>query len=390
MKRAKFKAIPCEICGKLFLRITNTHLWKDHQITMGEYKEKFPGAPIDAKGLAYSRVSHLREKTYEEVYEEESAADLKQKRRADAKKQMTDETQIQIRKEKCGYAHTKEHKKLLSELKTSHGANNYRKRALEHYGLECCRCGKTTDAPTDFAVHHKDLNNHPSELGNHSLDNLMVLCRSCHAKLHNELDHVAGRFKGISSVERGVQWILKGLKDDYGLDLQDENFTDTPKRIARAYAEIFEGVKNTEVQVQNVLCSAFPCEYDQLILAKDIEVFSMCPHHFLPVQYKIHAAYIPSEGGSVIGISKLSRLVEILAKRPVLQEQLVEDVTKYLMRLDGCSGAACIAEGIHFCMAMRGVKQHNSKTITSSLKGVFFDEPETRAELLQLISMNAS
>ena len=119
MKRTKFKAIPCEICGKLFLRITNTHLWKEHQITMAEYKEKFPKAPIDAKGLAFSRVSHLREKTYEEVYGEEVAGDLKQKRRADAKKQMTDEAQIQIRKEKCGYEITKEHKKLLSELKTS-------------------------------------------------------------------------------------------------------------------------------------------------------------------------------------------------------------------------------------------------------------------------------
>jgi GTP cyclohydrolase IA len=386
MKRTVFKAIECRLCQGRFLRITNTHLWNTHQMTMAEYKEQFPEAPIDARGLADSRVSHLKDKTYEEVYGKEQAKQLRKIRQLDAVQQMQNPEQIDVRKEKCGYIPTEDHKKILSEQHTIHGANTYRKRALEHYGLECSRCGKTTENPCDFAVHHKDLNNHPSELGNHALDNLMVLCRSCHAKLHNELNSVAGKFKGISSVEKGVQYILKGLKDDYGLDLTDENFTDTPKRIARAYAEIFEGVKNTGQQIQNILSSAFPCDYDQLILAKHIEVFSMCPHHFLPVQYVIHAAYIPSkEGGKVIGISKLSRLVEVLAKRPVLQEQLVEDVTKYLMQLDGCAGAACIAEGIHFCMAMRGVKQHSSKTITSSLKGIFFTQPSARQELMQLI-----
>ncbi len=386
MKRTKYKAIQCQICGGAFLRITNTHLWHAHQITVSEYKQQFPMAPLDAKGLASNRVSHLRDKTYEEIYGE-LANEKKQIRSVSATAQMQDPAQIAIRKEKCGSEIPMYQRKLLQELKTKHGATNYRKRAIEHYGLECARCCKSTDEPAEFIVHHKDLNNHPSELGNHSLDNLVVLCRSCHAKLHNELDCAVGKFTGIPSVERGVQYILKGLKDDYGLDLQDENFKDTPKRIARAYAEIFEGVKNTDQQVRNILCSAFPCEYNQLILARGIEVFSMCPHHFLPVQYKIHAAYIPTTGGGVIGISKLSRLVEVLAKRPVLQEQLVEDVTKYLMQLDGCSGAACVAEGIHFCMAMRGVKQHNSITVTSSLKGVFYDKPEARQELMQLIKM---
>lgn len=339
VKRTKFGAVRCRLCGGKFLRITNTHLWKHHGITMEEYKQKFPNAPINAK---------------------------------------------------CGYETTEEHRENLRNVQTVHGGHNYRKRALEYYGLECARCGKTTENPKDFVVHHKDCSNVSSELTDHSLENLSVLCKTCYAKLHNELNDQASKFVGLSSVEKGVHYIFKGLRDELGLDLTDENFKDTPKRIARAYAEIFSGVKNTQQQVDDILNSAFPAENDQLILVRGIEVFSMCPHHLLPVSYRIHAGYIPSvDEGKVIGISKLSRLAEILSKRPVLQEQLVEDVAKNLMRLPGCLGAACVVEGVHYCMVMRGVNQPHAKTITSSLKGVFLQEsgqgPAARNELMRLI-----
>ena len=177
--------------------------------------------------------------------------------------------------------------------------------------------------------------------------------------------------------------LLQALSEELGLDLNDENFDDTPARISRMYREILSGLKDTDKQVEKILNSAFPCNNDQLVLVRDIEAFSLCPHHFLPVHYKIHVAYIPSE--KVIGLSKLARLVNVLAKRPVLQEQFVEDVSSSLMKIEGCLGAACIAEGAHYCMVMRGIRQSQSRTITSSLKGVFLEDARARQELMQLI-----
>lgn len=384
MKRIKFKAIECEICHKKYLRITNTHLWKEHQITIEEYKKMFPGASIDAEGLAKSRVHHLTDKTYEEIYGKEKAQELKNQRKISTSIQMQDPSQIEIRKNTI-HECSEETKELISTAQTVHGASTYRKRALAYYGLECARCGFSTENPEDFVVHHKDFNNISSTLGNHSIENLVVLCKPCHAKLHNELATGIKKFVGLSSIERGVHYILKGLRDEFGLNLNDENFKDTPKRVARAYAEIFEGIQDTSKQVNEILDSGFPCQYDGMVIAKNIEAFSMCPHHLLPIKYEISAAYIPSKNGKVIGISKLSRLVEILAKRPVLQESLCLDITYYLMQLHGCQGAACIVDGIHFCMAMRGVKQSGVHTITSSIKGIFSTESGVKQEFFELI-----
>lgn len=387
IKRTKFKAIKCQLCGKEFLRITNTHLWKEHQITMEEYKRQFPKAPIDAKGLAYNRVAHLRDKTYGEVYEEEKTERLKQIRSENATSQMKNEEQIQIRHEKCGYEQTEEHKKHLSVVNMKHGGMNYRKRALEYYGLECARCGKTTQNPSDFVVHHKDLLNIPSELGNHELDNLSVLCKSCHAKLHNEITTTQNRFTGLSSIEKGMHYILKGLKDDFGLDLQDVNFKDTPKRVARAYAEIFAGVKETDQQIEEILSTAFPSKkYNSLIFCPDILTFSMCPHHFLPVEYTTAIGYIPTRDGQVLGASKLGRLVEVLSQRPVLQETFTKDIVDAMNTVKP-EGVAVVVSGIHYCMRMRGIKKITTFE-TSEMSGVFMSDPSSRKEFFDLLALS--
>lgn len=186
-------------------------------------------------------------------------------------------------------------------------------------------------------------------------------------------------------IQRACQDLLMAISFELGLDLSDENFFDTPERMSRMYREILSGLHNTDHQVEEILKSAFPSTNNQLVLVRDIEAFSLCPHHFLPVHYKIHVAYIPSE--KVIGLSKLARLANILAKRPVLQEQLVDDISSNLMKINGVVGAACVAEGTHYCMAMRGVKQSQSTTITSSLKGVFIKDDKARNELMDLLKI---
>lgn len=197
-------------------------------------------------------------------------------------------------------------------------------------------------------------------------------------------DNLSAEDLGQHHIAFGVSQILRGLHEAYGLDVEDPNFVGTPARVARAYKEIFGGLRGTEEQVQDLLSTAFPCSSSEMVIQTDIRVFSMCPHHLLPVDYNMAIAYIPKKGARVLGLSKLSRLAEILARRPVLQEQLVADITDSLLSMEGCAGAACYAEGMHFCMAMRGAHQPNARTITSSMRGVFYDDDGARQEFLSL------
>ena len=273
---------------------------------------------------------------------------------------------------KASKASHKKQKENVEDWKTC------RERALEHYALTCMRCGNNFPRKK-LVVHHRDGKNICSELADHSLKNLMVLCRKCHNQLHKELRSVIGKFVGLSNVEKGMHYMLRGLKEEYGLKIEDQHFKDTPKRVARSFAEIFEGVKDTEKQIEKILSTAFTSDMDQMIVIKDMHVFSMCPHHFLPVEMYVDVAYIPS--GFVLGLSKIPRLVEVLAKRPVIQEQVTEEITKYLMDIKAL-GAAARIRGQHFCMRMRGVKKPESIAITTSVTGAFKDDLSTRQEFL--------
>lgn len=378
-----FEKVECLECEKEMKRITNTHLANCCGLTMEEYSAKHDNPPIESKALAMSRVDHLRGKSYEGVYGKDKASELIETRSSDTTKQMEDPAQRDLRKETSSCPMPEEAKKKLSETRTVHGGSNYRRRALDHYGLLCAKCDN--DFTEDqLVVHHKDLSNIYSELGNHSLDNLMVLCKPCHAKLHNELSEVQGRFAGIPSIEKGAHLILKGLSQDLGLDLSDVNFKDTPKRFARAFAEIFSGLKDTEAQVDSILSSKFPGEgYDQMIISKGNKAFSMCPHHLLPVEYDIDIGYIPSTEGYVLGISKLSRLASVLSKRPLMQETFTKDLGEALEKVKPL-GVMIRVTGIHFCMRMRGAKQM-AATVTSYTSGVFRDNQASREEFTLLI-----
>jgi GTP cyclohydrolase I len=174
--------------------------------------------------------------------------------------------------------------------------------------------------------------------------------------------------------------IIAGL-NVLGFDDPD-NFEDTPARVARAYLEIFNGVIDTDNQVQQILSTAFPSEgHNDMIVASGITVFSMCPHHLLPVEYKIAVGYVPNKNGKVLGLSKLVRLVEALAKRPVLQETLAQDIIKALETIHP-EGAGVSINGRHLCMRMRGVKSVDSSVKTSAVVGCFKEYPACRQEFI--------
>ncbi len=183
------------------------------------------------------------------------------------------------------------------------------------------------------------------------------------------------------SFEDAWTFILENLH----IDLEDPNFKETPKRIAKMYEEIFAGLKPEKMEeLDNELQKTFPCSNDEMVTIKGVETWSMCPHHFLPVHYWVDVAYLPDE--KVLGISKFPRVVDLLAKRPVLQEQYTQDIVDYLEQSLNPRGVAVRVKGIHLCMVMRGIKSFNSEVITTAMTGAFKDNLITKQEFLQLIA----
>lgn len=188
-----------------------------------------------------------------------------------------------------------------------------------------------------------------------------------------ETDHPAGEDSIQQNIVRQLQYI--------GEDPNREGLKETPNRIVRSWGELYSGYG----QDPKELLTTFDSDgYDQIVLLKDIELYSMCEHHMLPFFGKAHIAYIPDK--RIIGISKLARLLDIFARRLQIQERIGEQVTSTLMEILQPKGVACIIEASHLCMRMRGVSKQNSTMVTSSLKGVFLQEISTRTELMNLIS----
>lgn len=159
-----------------------------------------------------------------------------------------------------------------------------------------------------------------------------------------------------------------------------EGLRETPERIIRAWGEIFSGYGKDPQELFKTFDSA---GYDEIVLLKDAELYSMCEHHMLPFYGKAHIAYIPND--KVIGISKLARLLDIYAKRLQIQERIGQQVVADLMTYLNAKGAACIIEATHLCMRMRGVKKQNSVMTTSSVDGAFYNDHRARYELMNLI-----
>lgn len=167
-----------------------------------------------------------------------------------------------------------------------------------------------------------------------------------------------------------------------GEDPDREGLRDTPDRVARAYAEAFVGLSQ---KPEDVLSRTFDVDHDELVLVKDIEVYSTCEHHLVPFHGKAHVAYIPSPDGRVTGLSKLARLVDVYAKRPQVQERLTGQIAAAIMEHLGAQGALVVLECEHLCMSMRGVRKPGARTITSAVRGSLRD-PTTRAEAMSLVT----
>lgn len=181
-------------------------------------------------------------------------------------------------------------------------------------------------------------------------------------------------------VEQAVKMILEAI----GENPEREGLLDTPKRVAQMYEEIFSGLDCDPKQFLQV---SFSEHHDELVLVKDIPLYSMCEHHLLPFYGKAHVAYIP-KGGRVIGLSKLARVAEGYARRPQLQERLTSQIADCIHETINPHGVGVVIEAEHMCMTMRGIRKAGALTVTSALRGIFETRHQSRAELFALIRKN--
>ena len=175
--------------------------------------------------------------------------------------------------------------------------------------------------------------------------------------------------------------LVKQLLKELGEDAQREGLARTPERVEKALRHLTSGYA---VEVGQVLNDAlFVEQYDEMVVVKDIDFFSLCEHHLLPFIGKCHVAYMPRH--KIVGLSKIPRLVEMYSRRLQVQERLTKQIANTLNEVLQPMGVAVVMEGIHLCMLMRGVEKQNSKAVTSAMLGAFRDRPETRAEFMELI-----
>jgi GTP cyclohydrolase I len=181
----------------------------------------------------------------------------------------------------------------------------------------------------------------------------------------------------LDRIERAVREILIAV----GEDPDREGLRETPRRVAKSYAEVFAGLHQDPAEL---LATTFDIDHEEMVLVKDIPFYSTCEHHLVPFHGTAHSGYIPSHEGKVTGLSKLARLVEVFARRPQVQERLTTQIVDALMEHLEPKGAIVVVECEHMCMSMRGVRKPGAKTVTSAVRGQL-RETATRAEAMSLI-----
>lgn len=181
----------------------------------------------------------------------------------------------------------------------------------------------------------------------------------------------------LDAIKRAVRTILRAV----GEDPDRPGLVDTPRRVAKMYAEMFAGLHQDPARHLDV---TFPEVYDEVVLVRDIPFTSMCEHHLLPFSGVAHVGYIPQ--GRVTGLSKLARVVEEVARRPQVQERMTQTIADMIEERLESTGVAVVVQAEHSCMSIRGVKKHGSSTVTSALRGIFKSNQSSRAEVLSLIN----
>jgi len=200
-------------------------------------------------------------------------------------------------------------------------------------------------------------------------------------EINDDVEQTTNSEIDMKKIEEAVHSMLVA----FGEDPNREGLLNTPKRVARMYPELLSGHKTDTEKLLNK--AIFNVTYDDMVIVRDIEYFSMCEHHMLPFMGRAHVAYIPN--GQVIGLSKIPRIVDMFARRLQVQEQMTRQIADFLMDLLKPQGVAVVVEGLHLCAMMRGVKKHDARMTTSTMLGTFRTRVATRQEFLNHLDRGA-
>lgn len=201
-----------------------------------------------------------------------------------------------------------------------------------------------------------------------------------------EVYKIAGMHAEGSIDKEKIEQAIKMILSASGEDVEREGLLKTPHRVAKMYEELLAGYHEDPYEILND--AIFEESYDEMVLVRDIEFYSLCEHHMIPFIGRAHVAYIPN--GKVIGLSKIPRIVDMFSRRLQVQERMTRQIADLLCALVDPLGAAVVLEGLHLCSMMRGVKKHDARMTTSKMIGSFRDNPATRQEFLDSISRGAS
>ena len=183
----------------------------------------------------------------------------------------------------------------------------------------------------------------------------------------------------LPRIERAIREVLLAVGEDPDRD----GLRDTPARVARALSEQFSGLN---LEPADVLTTVFDADHEEMVLVRDIEMYSTCEHHLVPFFGRAHVGYIPNEKGQITGLSKLARLVDVYARRPQVQERMTSQIADAMMETLEPRGVIVIIEAEHLCMSMRGVRKPGAKTVTSAVRGSFLNSETTRLEAMSLLT----
>jgi GTP cyclohydrolase IA len=189
--------------------------------------------------------------------------------------------------------------------------------------------------------------------------------------------------QGGGKMDQGrIKKAVREIIESIGADPSSDGMKDTPRRVAEMYAEIFQGMgKDPSLDLE----VGFTMGHREMVVIKDIPFYSMCEHHLLPFFGVAHVGYIPDKEGRIVGISKIARVVETIARRPQVQERMTTDIVDTVFKGLKATGAGCVIQGEHMCMIMRGIKKPGTNVITSALRGTFRSDGTTRAEFFSII-----
>lgn len=197
----------------------------------------------------------------------------------------------------------------------------------------------------------------------------------------HDIEAAAELLDGVGVAKPEIEIAVRTLLDAFGEDVSREGLERTPERVARMYDELLAGYR---VDPYNLINDAlFDVEYDQMVVVRDIDFYSLCEHHLLPFIGRAHVAYLPSS--KVVGLSKIPRIVDLFARRLQVQERMTTQIADFLEAAIHPHGVAVVIEGLHLCAAMRGVKKANARMVTSALRGTFHSNQTSRQEFLSLI-----